>query len=1167
MMTNAPRWIVTVLAALTTAAIAAGCGDAMRGGVNEDTTNGVTQGAGKCAVEGATSTCTIEIGRSGSVISCAKGSRTCRGGSWGACAAETSSAAHYTVVAPAPKVSAAADTGQVRALSINSSSSDCTDNPCDPYCKNFPDTPDAALTGDSSTVVTYSESNLTFADLPNGNPPSGFVKKGNDYADICGTCYPASPFPYSGAQACFETCQFDSHCKGTGQNGCEMFGSGTKNYCTGMDVTTPIVCTIPAGPDVGKRRVRMCNRGSADIPINSAVECWQFPGGSPQYPESDPVANTNGGDILDTFNEAVPAGECVTHLLDDSAFKSNGTESIMCNIRTTTAGSVTAPSSGALPANGKTAGSVVSAGAWTTTGNALDTAGNNVSTVNLAAGTATTGPIGSTTPASVSGWSSLATIGASPDAAVASVNIGKGRTATTYASTAAGTSGGWTNPTNAQGAPNATSATASFSASATSVPPAAPGATATGATADGTLAGTWATIGNANSSVDANAVATGSVPARSGPAIPGRIGMHLAGPAIAGANAITSISATIQWNATGGNKVTGRVELAYANGAATQILPAQALTQPSISPALGTATFTWGATQLSGTNLKVSDVSNAKFLRVYGESTDTAANPFRVDFVQITVVYQNAGASGTLRFTNFGIAVPTGATNLGVTVAPTAGSSAAAGVSGTYQMSVYKAGKATLVGSSAAQTMTGPTALTALAPYSPPGLTAADLTDANFAVDLTATASGAPAFPANVDGMTLTLTYDAPAAAPTVTLNGFGLAGVVPVGLPIVSITTNVGFKVSAVNASRNTMTATTTIGGTTIGTPISVNPALAVVNYASTFTNSSGTYSQADLANLAVVLGGDTTSTTAGFIGSVDYVSVTVVYTPASASSKLELGGYGFAVPATATSVSLTMMARWSASVSSARLCYQAYNGATALGTATCSTTGAAPASLNTQQSTPLTIAVADANNLSVRVTATGGASASTANLDYMVAQLTYGTLTTTGVNECNIHNNWSVAKTNPRIYCPSTSVTTYFDFTKTRVFDGVCGPGTRTRWRLFGWDSSTPNTTNIEFRFRSFEPTTVAGVSTCVELPGVFTGAAPAALATARSTPPDTQVCSLVAPPTASCPANVTAYLGNDPKSDLRCLQMDAHGYADTLGAPILNGWTATYDCLPSE
>lgn len=210
----------------------------------------------------------------------------------------------------------------------------------------------------------------------------------------------------------------------------------------------------------------------------------------------------------------------------------------------------------------------------------------------------------------------------------------------------------------------------------------------------------------------------------------------------------------------------------------------------------------------------------------------------------------------------------------------------------------------------------------------------------------------------------------------------------------------------------------------------------------------------------------------------------------------------------------------------------------------------------------------ISDANNLGVRVTAIqpSGAPDSTANVDYVSAQVKYTTPPHyTGVDECNPNNNWTVSKKNPPLYCPA--VTTWYDFTTTRVFDGVCPAGTRTRWRLFAWDSTDPGSTKIEFRFRSFAPTIAAdGTKSCVALPAVV-ASPPAPLATAASAPTDTQVCSLTSPPNAFCPADLTTYLGGKPDSDLQCLQMDAHGYADANGAPTLTDWTATYDCLPSE
>lgn len=990
------------------------------------------------------------------------------------------------------------------------------------------------------TVTTYSEANLTFDTLPNGNPPNGFVSKGNDYNGVCGTCYPGASLPENATQSCQEACQFDSYCKGNGQTGCNMFGDGTKNSCTGVDVTTPIVCTIPNGAtNAGKRKVRVCNRGSADIPANSDVECWQFPGGSPQYPDNDPIANTNNNSYLDTFNEAIAAGQCITHYLDSSAFASNGTESIMCNVRQTTVSTVTLPSAGALPANGKTATSIVSAGTWTSTSNALDTAGNAVASVSLPAATATTAAMAATLPASEVGWTSLSNIGATADGSAATTDVKVQSTPSFSAATATAT-GTWLNPSNAQGAANATIATTTVNQTTV--------AAFNGSNAANSV-GAWTNVANANGAANNGTFATQTIAAN------GQGAMWLDGSAIGGTLpdgvTITALTATVQWR--GGNvKLKGTVEL-YKGGVAVGVPSTVAM-----SVASGAQGFTYTAAQLAGVTGATLKASQAFRIRI-DNTSNTNAYLAEIDSITFNVTY--ASTSPVLRFTGFGLAIPSNATINSVTVNTKVGSTAAVGVTGTLTATAYKSGQSVAAGS-ASTTLTANTALANLALS--PTLTAADLTDANFAVDLSVAAGSTSSFTANVDACTVTVDYTTPVTQ-SVSLSAFGIESIIPSGVTINSVTTAVVWKIGAAN-NKATLSAVTKLGATTLSTVSDGNPPTAFGAAASATYTNAGLVTTANLSALSVDLSGTTTGN--GYTASIDSLAITVSYVTPGSAQTLELGGYGFAVPVGATNVSLTLQSRWSASSAGTGLCFQAYDGATALGSPSCATSGASPTVLNTLTSSATTISVADANNLSVRVTASGTTAASTANLDYVVAQVQYSSTQTSGVAECNINNNWSVAKTNPPIYCPSTTTTTYYDFYQSRVFDGVCPAGTRTRWRLFAWDSSDPGSTKIEFRFRSFPPTTAPdGTTTCDAQAPVYAGAAPDPLSTAQSAPTDTQVCSLTNPPTAWCPAALGPYLGGLPSTDYRCLQMDAHGYADAAGAPTLNGWTATYDCLPSE
>jgi hypothetical protein len=839
-MVKTSRWLCGTFAILTGITVSAGCENSRPPGADGNEHNTKILPNNACSVEGEESACAVELGRHDGIVSCAKGTRRCTAGAWGPCQVSTSTAQHYTVPEPAPSVGdpygKGAGTGAIKGLTIAASSQSCTDNPCDPYCQKFPDTPDAALTGDSE--VTYPDKNLTLTELPNGNPPDGFVKKGNDDNGVCGGCYPASYKPYSATQSCQEACQFDSHCAGNGANGCVSFSDSESGGCTGIDITSPLICQIPVGAptNVGQRKLAVCNRGTADVPANSGIVCWKFPGGSPQYPNNDPLpgANNSAGPV-DTFNEAIPAGTCITHVVDDAVFGNAGNTSVMCNVRQQYDSLVFIPSAGDLPTNG-VAPTANTPDQWVNPTDAYDV-GNNASTLTFTRTSVSAGPAA---PAAVAGWSNLTNIGQTADTAMATV--------------------------------------------------------------------------------------------------------------------------------------------ALANGATANV----------------------------------------------------------------------------------------------------------------------------------------------------------------------------------------------------VTLTGFNLGSLVPAGSIIDSIRTTAVFARTGGDASKSHMWTVAKMNATSIAdssvapsTDSGLAVAPATTTKTMTYTNSALTYTQADLNNLSVEVHARADNGGGAFTGSVDSVSLTVRYL-AYTTSTIDLRGFsGFNVPALSSAVSVTVQVNWSATNANTKLCFQAYDtSANALiGSPTCTTTGATPTVLTTAQAS-IPVTVNQANNLAIQVTGTHtlGQATSTATLDYVSAQLKYLTPPQlTGVDECNINNNWTVSKRNPPLYCPA--VTVYYDFTTTRVFDGVCPAGTRTRWRLFGWDSSTPNSTKIEFRFRAYEPTALAdGGYTCDPLAAI-SSSPPAALATAQSTPTDTQVCSVVSTPSGSCPGDLETYLGGAPTSDLRCLQMDAHGYADSLGAPTLNGWTATYDCLPSE
>jgi len=162
----------------------------------------------------------------------------------------------------------------------------------------------------------------------------------------------------------------------------------------------------------------------------------------------------------------------------------------------------------------------------------------------------------------------------------------------------------------------------------------------------------------------------------------------------------------------------------------------------------------------------------------------------------------------------------------------------------------------------------------------------------------------------------------------------------------------------------------------------------------------------------------------------------------------------------------------------------------------------------------------------------------------------------------ECNPYNNWSATKLNPDP-TPCQPMTynagTYPPFSVSRVFDAKCPSGTSPRWNKFGYTTSTPDGTRVEFRLRAFDYD-ASGV--CVAK-NTITADPPTSIAIA-STTGDPQVCTADSGE-SGCPKDLYNFLGA-PNNTETCLQMDAYGVPSANAAPTLYDWQVLYDCVPS-
>lgn len=132
-------------------------------------------------VDGAVEPCHEVLGEHDGIVSCYEGTRTCHDGVFGACLEGES----YRVVRGEPDESTgAADLG-LRPLAF-SSATDCTNNPCNSYCREFNEAPDLGLAPDLdlaapplSTWVTGNVSDY---------PPEWVVVGNREPCQVAGDC-------------------------------------------------------------------------------------------------------------------------------------------------------------------------------------------------------------------------------------------------------------------------------------------------------------------------------------------------------------------------------------------------------------------------------------------------------------------------------------------------------------------------------------------------------------------------------------------------------------------------------------------------------------------------------------------------------------------------------------------------------------------------------------------------------------------------------------------------------------------------------------------------------------------------------------------------------------------------------------------------------------------
>jgi hypothetical protein len=262
--------------------------------------------SGVCT-ERATRDCHITLSQHGEVLTCYAGVETCSNGRWGACTSGTVS--HYKVPPASARSGLPADLqGGTKPLSL-SDAGPCPNNPCDPTCQTFDETPDGGITPEAGATDGGTPMGI------NGITayPTGWQRNPNVCRPSVGP--PSNPnctsvSPSQGVNYC-DICSYDMHCSGpngTCVQNAPNASSGPILGCSGtqVDLTTLYPC-LDANDMV---HIPVCNRGFQAV--NDVFWIGIYSGAS-NIPSCMNPANTpdKGQVSYDASQGPVLPGQCV----------------------------------------------------------------------------------------------------------------------------------------------------------------------------------------------------------------------------------------------------------------------------------------------------------------------------------------------------------------------------------------------------------------------------------------------------------------------------------------------------------------------------------------------------------------------------------------------------------------------------------------------------------------------------------------------------------------------------------------------------------------------------------------------------------------------------------------------------------------------------------------
>jgi hypothetical protein len=1019
--------------------------------------------------------------------------------------------------------------------------------PCDPACQAYTvPGPFTAVDNGQGVVVGISGGYVANSTLPgtcswnNGGATawgaSGFMAKVVDPDGVCSECSAANTALNGSVTTgqCQSACLSDQHCTGNGTDSCTSFSPGQQQgACAGVDVTVPIACQDSNGNDV----ISVCNRGT--VAISSPIECCQFPGNSAHFADELSASATScaGGTYLGSTSGTIAAGSCqaITTTVPGN------TSSIICNPHYTQTGGAptTTPATYASTPSG-------SSGGWTTVDN---TFGAGDATALLGRQTVTTTFDNSYANGSP-GWASFANAqstsadGSNFMTATVSVPAGTPSGYKLPTANAAVSATGWANPANAQSDTDGN-------------------AVASGPAVTSTL---WAPVETETSGAGAGAVAwwnprnaTGSGDSTFAENWPGKNAtstMTLSGYGALPVLTSLTVTATVKNQGTV-DECTVTIDLVDSGG--TNPLGSTHLFDGTI----GSTTAVNKSYTLTAGNLTTIN-ANAAFMadpRVRITISPPNGNPAQ-NKVYIDAVKFDMGYAPTHSYGNFSFGAPPGSTISQIdwsvrlrNTAPASGSS----------IKVQGFAGATPVGTAKTFTTSSSPALTnalAVSTWSDTGLALTDAQVANgtFTARVEAAGSGTP----EIEYLKAQVTYIT-GSTNTIVLKNFNLN--IPSGATIASVVTNTTWKTSAATGMLGIQPfANSGMGLVGLGSETTATGSTTATAATHTYA---GALAPSALSNGNFEVHLRASGTTTGFTASVDYVSVTVVYNITSAS--VDLGNFGFNIPAGATITALNLSLREKVSNASPTSTIQAeaFHGATSFGALALNSSPGTGYSTDTASGTWLGVPSDYANGtFIVRLTATSPASTSVsfnAFADYVTSSVTYQTGTAKGIAECNDYNNWTAFKTgntcnNMTLGATYTATTLSYDYQPT------CPTGTRVQWGYLSWDGITPSAggsvSSIKFEASTQPLTPVAGSAT--PFGEVASTKAP------KNNPP---VCPLLG--VSGCPIDVYTALGSaSGRDDKLTLNITLTPSCDVAASPCqgtvtptLNNWNLTYSCIAAE